>query len=127
MAILLHRRHVLLASAAVPILGWAARAAEQALPASAKALGATVAAQGKAPKPLRLAVLSFQGSSFWEAADKGIAAATSYLKPLGSSVDYIQLGRRLPQKPWWPASTARSPSSTTGSRSARSSTAPSPR
>ena len=95
MAILLRRRHFLLASAAVPILGRAARAADETLPDSAMALGATVAAQGKAPKPLRLAVLSFQGSSFWEATDKGIAAATSYVKPLGSAVDYIQLGTAL--------------------------------
>ena len=43
----------------------------------------------------RLACLSFQGSSFWEACDKGIVAATSYLKPLGTTVDNIQLGTAL--------------------------------
>lgn len=92
----LTRRHVLLGAtalvAAAPAL---ARAAEVPLPAQATAIGATVAAEGKAPKPLRLAVLSFQGSSFWEAADQGIAAARAYLAPLGTTVDYIQLGTAL--------------------------------
>src|SRR5579884_963091 len=70
----------------------AAHAATVPLPADARAFGATVEAMGKAPKPLRLAMLSFQGSSFWQAVDKGIAAGKSYLAPLGSTVDYIQLG-----------------------------------
>ncbi|HTW26809.1 MAG TPA: substrate-binding domain-containing protein [Acetobacteraceae bacterium] len=73
----------------------AARADAVPLPPDAKAFGATVAAMGKAPKPLRLAMLSFQGSSFWEAVDKGITAGKAYLAPLGSTVDYIQLGTAL--------------------------------
>jgi ribose transport system substrate-binding protein len=83
------------AGAVLPLVPGFAQAADAALPEAAKAIGATVAAQGPAPKPLRLAVLSFQGSSFWEATDKGIAAATSYLAPLNTTVDYIQLGTGL--------------------------------
>lgn len=89
------RRHVLLAATALLAAAPFARAADVKLPPDANAFGATVEAMGKAPKPLRLAVLSFQGSSFWEAADKGIAAGKAYLAPLGSTVDYIQLGTAL--------------------------------
>ena len=88
------RRAALAATLALAAIRPAA-SAEMALPADAAAFGATVRAMGPAPKPLRLAVLSFQGSSFWQAADKGIAAATAYLAPLGSTVDYIQLGTGL--------------------------------
>ncbi|MBB5752289.1 sugar ABC transporter substrate-binding protein [Prosthecomicrobium pneumaticum] len=97
MKILLDRRRFLALSAAGLSLTALPRlaAAEVPLPDAAKALGATVAAEGPSEKPLRLAVLSFQGSSFWEAADKGIAAATDYLKPLNTTVDYIQLGTGL--------------------------------
>ncbi len=91
----LTRRHMLLTASALIAAAPLARAAEVPLPPDARAFGATVEAMGKAPKPLRLAVLSFQGSSFWEAADKGIAAAKAYLAPLGSTVDYIQLGTAL--------------------------------
>ena len=83
------------AGAMLPLGGRLTLAQEAALPESAKAIGATVVAQGPAPDPLRLAVLSFQGSSFWEATDKGIAAATEYLAPLNTTVDYIQLGTAL--------------------------------
>jgi ribose transport system substrate-binding protein len=96
--LIMNRRHFIQLSGAglvAATLPRSAFAGEAALPEGARALGAMVAAQGKADKPLRLAVLSFQGSSFWEAADKGIAAATDYLKPLGSTVDYIQLGTGL--------------------------------
>ncbi|MDQ0390548.1 sugar ABC transporter substrate-binding protein [Labrys monachus] len=91
------RRHLLQASAAGLALAALPRLAfaDEALPEAAKAFGATIAAKGKAGSPLRLAVLSFQGSSFWEAADKGIAAAKDYLAPLNATVDYIQLGTGL--------------------------------
>jgi ribose transport system substrate-binding protein len=92
------RRHFLMLSGAgltLPLGAGLLRAAEVPLPADAKAFHATVAAQGPAPKPLRLAMLSFQGSSFWEAVDQGIHGATAYLKPLNSTVDYIQLGTAL--------------------------------
>jgi ribose transport system substrate-binding protein len=92
------RRHLLTVAAAglvLPVAGLPAFAGDVPLPADAQKLGATVKAMGPAPKPLRLACLSFQGSSFWEACDKGIAAATAYLKPLGTTVDYIQLGTAL--------------------------------
>jgi ribose transport system substrate-binding protein len=65
------------------------------LPADAVAFGASVKAGGAATEPLRIAVLSYQGTAFWEAADVGIAAAQAYLKPLGTTVDYIQLGTSL--------------------------------
>ena len=68
---------------------------DTALPADAVAFGASVKAEGAAPEPLRIAVLSYQGTAFWEAADVGIAAAQAYLKPLGTTVDYIQLGTSL--------------------------------
>jgi ribose transport system substrate-binding protein len=71
------------------------QAQEVALPSDAQAFGATIAAKGPAPKPLRIAILSYQGTAFWEAADVGIKAATKYLKPLGTTVDYIQLGTTL--------------------------------
>ncbi len=93
--LLVTRRTALLAATALLAVRSAARADDVPLPADARAIGATVAAMGKSPKPLRLAVLSFQGSSFWEAADKGIAAAKAYLTPLGDTVDYIQLGTAL--------------------------------
>lgn len=91
------RRFLMLSAAglALPLMPGLALAQEVALSEGAKAVGGAVIAQGPAPKPLRLAVLSFQGSSFWEAADKGIAAATEYLKPLNTTVDYIQLGTGL--------------------------------
>jgi len=88
------RRRWLWAAAAVAAVPFVARA-DVPLPPEAKAIGATVTALGKAPKPLRLAVLSFQGSSFWQAADQGIATAKAYLAPLGTTVDYIQLGTAL--------------------------------
>jgi ribose transport system substrate-binding protein len=96
--VMLNRRGFVLLTAASALVPLGARVAfgqEAALPETARALGATVAAQGPAPDPLRLAVLSFQGSSFWEATDKGIAAATEYLAPLNTTVDYIQLGTAL--------------------------------
>ena len=83
------------AAAVLPALPYPARADGVALPADVTAFGGTVQAMGKAPKKLRLAMLSFQGSSFWEAVDKGIAAGTSYLAPLNTTVDYIQLGTGL--------------------------------
>lgn len=92
------RRRFLVMSAAgltLPLVPGLAAAEEVALPESAKAIGATVAAMGPSEKPLRLAMLSFQGSSFWEATDQGIAAATEYLAPLNTTVDYIQLGTAL--------------------------------
>jgi ribose transport system substrate-binding protein len=88
------KRRTLLAASALAALPLAATA-DVPLPAEARTLGATVAAMGKSPKPLRLAVLSFQGSSFWQAADQGIQAAKAYLTPLGDTVDYIQLGTGL--------------------------------
>ena len=72
-----------------------ARAAEVPIPADARKFGASVAAQGKAPKPLRIAVLSYQGTAFWQAADVGIKAAQDYLASQGTKVDYIQLGTTL--------------------------------
>ena len=89
------RRLLLGAAAGSLILPHLAHAADVALPADAAAFGGTVKAMGPAPKPLRLAMLSFQGSSFWEAVDKGIASATAYLKPLNTTVDYVQLGTAL--------------------------------
>ena len=91
------RRFVLLtaAGASLSLGSRFALAAGASLPEAATAIGATVTAEGVAPEPLRLAVLSFQGSSFWEAADKGITAATSYLASLNTTVDYIQLGTGL--------------------------------
>lgn len=88
-------RRLLFGATASVLLPTLARAAEVPLPADAAAFGATVKAMGPAPKKLRLAMLSFQGSSFWEAVDKGIVAATAYLKPLNTTVDYIQLGTAL--------------------------------
>ncbi|MDX3926426.1 MAG: substrate-binding domain-containing protein [Shinella sp.] len=82
------------AASALPLMARFASAASP-IPEEAKALGATVEAEGSGPNALRLAVLSFQGSSFWEAADKGIKAATDYLAPLNTTVDYIQLGTGL--------------------------------
>jgi ribose transport system substrate-binding protein len=79
----------------VPLMPRLAFAEEVALPQEAEAFGATVKAMGAAPNPIRLAMLSFQGSSFWEAVDQGIAAATPYLKELNTTVDYIQLGTGL--------------------------------
>jgi ribose transport system substrate-binding protein len=95
MSLIITRRLLLGAAAGSALLPAFARADEVALPADATAFGATVKAMGPSPKPLRLAMLSFQGSSFWEAVDKGIAAATAYLKPLNTTVDYIQLGTGL--------------------------------
>jgi ribose transport system substrate-binding protein len=98
MMMMLNRRGFTLltaTSALLPLGGRLAFGQETALPEAAKEIGASVVAQGPAPDPLRLAVLSFQGSSFWEATDKGIAAATSYLAPLNTTVDYIQLGTAL--------------------------------
>ena len=88
-------RRTLLAGAGGLLLPRLARADDVPLPADAAAFGATVRAMGHAPQKLRLAMLSFQGSSFWQAVDKGIAAGTAYLAPLGSTVDYIQLGTAL--------------------------------
>jgi ribose transport system substrate-binding protein len=88
------RRTLLLAATTLLAMPPIAMAAEP-LPPSAQALGATVAAEGRAPRKLRLVALSFQGSSFWEAADQGIVAAKAYLAPLGSTVDDIQLGTAL--------------------------------
>jgi ribose transport system substrate-binding protein len=92
---IISRRLLLVGTATGLVLPSLARADDVPLPAADAAFGASVKAMGKAPKPLRLAMLSFQGSSFWEATDKGIAAATSYLKPLGTTVDYLQLGTAL--------------------------------
>lgn len=89
------RRLLLGAAAGGALLPHLARAADVPLPADVRAFGGTVAAMGRAPKPLRLAMLSFQGSSFWEAVDKGIVAGTAYLKPLNTAVDHIQLGTAL--------------------------------
>lgn len=75
-----------------------AQADEVPIPEDAKAFGGTVAAQGPAPEPLRLAVLFFQGSSFLQEVDRGIFAATEYLEPLNTTVDYIQLGTGLTQE-----------------------------
>jgi ribose transport system substrate-binding protein len=72
--------------------------AEVPIPDDAKAFGATVAAEGPSPKPLRIAVLFFQGSSFLKEVDRGIEAATAYLAPLNTTVDYIQLGTALTQE-----------------------------
>ena len=72
-----------------------AYAGDADLPADAVAFGASVKAEGAASEPIRIAVLSYQGTAFWEAADIGIAAAQAYLKPLGTTVDYIQLGTSL--------------------------------
>ncbi|MBV9634932.1 MAG: substrate-binding domain-containing protein [Methylobacteriaceae bacterium] len=91
------RRRLLTVTAAglvVPALRLPAQA-DVPLPPEAEKFGAVVKAADKAPKPLRLAILSFQGSSFWEACEKGIKSATDYLKPLGSTVDNIQLGTAL--------------------------------
>lgn len=93
--IIITRRLLLGATAGAALLPGIARAADVPLPADVTAFGGTVPAMGKAPKPLRLAMLSFQGSSFWEAVDKGIAAGTQYLAPLNTTVDYIQLGTAL--------------------------------
>jgi ribose transport system substrate-binding protein len=81
------------ALAALPLR--VAHADDVPLPKDALAFGASVAAKGKAPKPLRIAMLSYQGTAFWEAADVGIRAAAAYLKPLGTTVDYLQLGTTL--------------------------------
>lgn len=95
MPYLITRRLLLGATAGTALLPTLARAADVPLPPDAAAFGASVKAMGPAPKPLRLAMLSFQGSSFWEAVDKGIAAGTAYLKPLNTTVDYVQLGTAL--------------------------------
>jgi ribose transport system substrate-binding protein len=98
MTIKITRRDLIAAAGAglvAPALLRISPAMAQELPSDAKAFGATVAAKGASDKPLRLACLSFQGSSFWEACDKGITAATAYLKPLNTTVDYIQLGTAL--------------------------------
>ena len=95
MTAIITRRLLLGATAGTVLLPAFARAADVPLPADAAAFGASVKAMGPAPKPLRLAMLSFQDSSFWEAVDKGIASATAYLKPLNTTVDYVQLGTAL--------------------------------
>ena len=92
------RREFLMLGAAgltMPLMPRLAFAQEVALPPAAEAFGATVKAMGPAPNPIRIAMLSFQGSSFWEAVDQGIAAATPYLKELNTTVDNIQLGTGL--------------------------------
>lgn len=85
-------------AALLPMLSRFALAADVPLPDAVKAFGGSVAAMGPSPKPLRLAVLFFQGSSFLQAVDRGIYAATDYLKPLNATVDYIQLGTALTQE-----------------------------
>jgi ribose transport system substrate-binding protein len=65
------------------------------LPPDVVAFGGSIVAKGKSPKPLRIAILSYQGTAFWEATDVGIRAATQYLKALGTTVDYIQLGTAM--------------------------------
>ena len=95
MTAIITRRLLFGATAGTLLLPRFAHAADVPLPADAAAFGATVKAMGPAPKPLRLAMLSFQGSSFWEAVDKGIVSATAYLKPLNTTVDYVQLGTAL--------------------------------
>jgi ribose transport system substrate-binding protein len=97
----INRRTFLLtttAGVALALTGTVALAADVPIPEAAKAFGASVAAMGPSPKPLRLAVLFFQGSSFLKAVDVGISAATDYLKPLNTTVDYIQLGTALTQE-----------------------------
>jgi ribose transport system substrate-binding protein len=95
MPAIITRRLLLGAAASSTLLPRMAHADQVPLPADVTAFGGSVKAMGKAPRPLRLAMLSFQGSSFWEAVDKGIIAGTSYLKALNTSVDYIQLGTAL--------------------------------
>ena len=95
MPTIITRRLLLGAAAGTALLPAFAHAADVPLPADVTTFGGAVQAMGPAPKPLRLAMLSFQGSSFWEAVDKGIVAGTAYLKPLNTTVDYVQLGTAL--------------------------------
>jgi hypothetical protein len=92
MSTLITRRRLLEATAGGTLLPCADRAGDIPLQADVLAFVGTVAAMGSARKPLRLAILSFKGSSFWEAFDKGITAATKYLKSLNTGVDHTQLG-----------------------------------
>jgi ribose transport system substrate-binding protein len=92
---LITRRLLFAATAGGLVLPPRARAEDVPLPPAAAAFGATVKAMGPAPKKLRLAMLSFQGSSFWEAVEKGIATATPYLAAQNTTVDYVQLGTAL--------------------------------
>ncbi|WP_158601882.1 sugar ABC transporter substrate-binding protein [Pararobbsia silviterrae] len=69
--------------------------ADVPLPAAAKARGATVEAKGPAPKHLRIAVLTYQGSSFWQQMEDGTQAAIAYLKPLNTDVVEVPLGTNL--------------------------------
>ena len=95
---MINRRNFVLLSTAAAIVPFGTKLAfaeDVPLPEDAKAFGATIAAMGPAPTPLRIAVLFFQGSSFLQAVDTGIYSATEYLKPLNTTVDYIQLGTAL--------------------------------
>jgi ribose transport system substrate-binding protein len=69
--------------------------ADVALPEAAHARGATVQAKGPAPKHLRIAVLTYQGSSFWQQMEDGTQAVTAYLKPLNTEVVEVPLGTSL--------------------------------
>ena len=90
------RRHLLFGVAATSVLPIGrAHAASIPIPAEATAFGADIAALGPAPKHLRIALLNFQGSSFWAAADHGVVVAQEYLKALGTTVDAIDLGTKL--------------------------------
>ncbi len=88
-------RTLLTGATALALLAMPAAAQDTALPEDAVAHGVSVEAMGAAPEPLRIAVLSYQGSSFWQAVDGGIEAAQAYLEPLNTTVDYIQLGTTL--------------------------------
>jgi ribose transport system substrate-binding protein len=94
----LSRRELLITGAGtlmLPLIPTIAFAADVPLSDKAKAFGAEVAAMGPAPKPLRLAALSFQSAAFWDAIGEGITEATSYLKPLNTTVEHISFGATL--------------------------------
>lgn len=94
----LSRRQLLIAGGSglvLPLIPSPAFAATVPLSKAAATFGAQVAAMGPAPKPLRLAALSFQSAAFWDAIGEGITEATSYLKPLNTTVDHISFGATL--------------------------------
>ncbi len=70
-------------------------AAEVPLPPEAKKFDASITAQGTAPKPQRIVLITWGGNAFWEATVTGYQSARDYLKPLNTTVDIMQLGTVL--------------------------------
>ncbi|WP_102958018.1 sugar ABC transporter substrate-binding protein [Mangrovicella endophytica] len=91
-----NRRRVLAGLAA---LGLAAALPAGLKPAHAQTAapeGGTVAAVANPDKKeVRIAFLSFQNNPFWMPVTEGAKAANDYLKPLGGTVDFVDLGNEL--------------------------------